>query len=111
MKYKEFVDELRIAYYRHKKAKGISLIDKAFQQAYNGNSAVLISLLKKLIPDLASTEMTGDSMVDQSKHIYINYKVTDGHSAPPQPNDRISRSGEVPGTQCGPPLGENDTRG
>ena len=110
MKNKEFVEELRIAYYKHKKAHGISLIDKAFQMAYDGNGNIVTSILKKLIPDLAAVETSGDPLVDQSKHIYITYKVTDGNITTSPTNGSIQRHDKVQSLECGQKMGKDDTR-
>ena len=49
--HKEFINEIKQIYYAQAKARGRTLIEHAFKQAYNGKDIVLIALLKKLLPD------------------------------------------------------------
>lgn len=61
---REFINELKIAYHKLKKEKGIGLIETAFRKAYESeNPAVLIALLKKLVPDKIEGDGIGSTAV------------------------------------------------
>jgi len=47
----DFGQQLEQTYYKMSKAKGYTLIDHAFKQAYNGKDVVLVALLKKFLAD------------------------------------------------------------
>lgn len=89
----DFERELKIAYHKHATAKGISLIDKAFYKAYDGDTKMMIALLKKLVAD--KTEQKG-TLVDQSQHdhYYSQVKVIidDNPDIPPALKARLGLS-------------------
>lgn len=66
-------------------------------------------LLNKGIPAISAVETTGDPLVDNSKHITITYKVTDGIKPTPQSDDGIHGQSSVPGIECREKMGKVNT--
>lgn len=67
-------------------------------------------LLNKGLPAMSAVENTGDPLVDNSKHITITYKVTDGNQPTPQTDGSIQRHDKVQSLECGQKMGKDDTR-